>query len=159
MYEGETGGSAILLFLKINLSTIISMTRSRRELSIDMAIIFKNNQSTLSPCFTFIPKTGVSFYRAYVTDKTNATWITRSTLSETISLFPDGATELGTNKTDFSVPRGWHFEGKPEKRRPCVREGWAEAARLVLFTPALKFSAVMRRISTRDIPVISRLLK
>jgi len=38
-----------------------------RELSIDMVIhggIFKNNQITVSPCFTFIPKTGVRFYCA-----------------------------------------------------------------------------------------------
>jgi len=38
----------IWLFLKINLSTPISMKRSRRELSIDLVIrrgIFKNNQS------------------------------------------------------------------------------------------------------------------
>jgi len=42
------------------------MKRSRRELSINMVIhraIFKSNQITLflRPCFTFIPKTGVSF--------------------------------------------------------------------------------------------------
>jgi len=41
------------------------MNRSRRELSIDMAIhsrdIFKNNQIKLFPSFTFIHKTGVSF--------------------------------------------------------------------------------------------------
>jgi len=40
------------------------MKRSRRELSIDMVIhrgIFENNKITLFPCFTFIPKTGVSF--------------------------------------------------------------------------------------------------
>ena len=49
------GLSVILLFLKINLSTTISMERSRRELSIDMVIhrgIFKNNQITLFPSFT-----------------------------------------------------------------------------------------------------------
>ena len=41
------------------------MKRSRRELSIDMAIymgIFKNNQITLFPCFSFTPKTGASFH-------------------------------------------------------------------------------------------------
>ena len=42
------------------------MKRSRRELSIDMVIhrgIFKNNQTTLLfRCFTFIHKTGTSFY-------------------------------------------------------------------------------------------------
>jgi len=40
------------------------MKRSRRELSIDMVVhmgIFKNNQITFFHCFTFIPKTGVSF--------------------------------------------------------------------------------------------------
>jgi len=61
----KQGERVISLFLKINLSTSISMKRSRRELSIDMVIhrnIFKNNQVKLSPCFTFIPKTGVSFY-------------------------------------------------------------------------------------------------
>ena len=38
------------------------MKRSRRELSIDMVIdrfISKNNQITVFPCFTFIPKTGM----------------------------------------------------------------------------------------------------
>jgi len=46
----EQGKSVIWLFLKINLSTTISMKRSRRELSIDMVIhkkIFENNQITL----------------------------------------------------------------------------------------------------------------
>jgi len=41
------------------------MKTSRRDISIDMVIhrgIFKNNQITLFPCFTFVPKTGVSFY-------------------------------------------------------------------------------------------------
>ena len=45
------------------------MKKYRRELSIDMIIdrgIFKNNQISLSPCFPFIPKTGASFYRAYL---------------------------------------------------------------------------------------------
>jgi len=35
---------------------------SRRDLLIEMVVerfIFKNNEITLSPCFTFIPKTGV----------------------------------------------------------------------------------------------------
>jgi len=41
------------------------MKRSRRELFIEMVIhsdIFKNNQITLLHCFTFIYKTGISFY-------------------------------------------------------------------------------------------------
>ena len=41
------------------------MKWSHRELSIDMIIhtgIFKDNQITLYPCFTFIPKTRVRFY-------------------------------------------------------------------------------------------------
>ena len=49
-YEGEIGVERI--FLKINLSTTISMERSRREFSIDVVIfrgICKNNQSTLFP--------------------------------------------------------------------------------------------------------------
>jgi len=53
------------VFLKINLSTTISMKRSRHELSIDMVIhraIFRNNHFKLFPYFTFIPKTGVNFY-------------------------------------------------------------------------------------------------
>jgi len=35
------------------------------KVSIDMVVyrdIFENNQITLLPCFTFIPKTGVGFY-------------------------------------------------------------------------------------------------
>jgi len=62
--ESETGESVIWLFLKINLSTTISMKRSRRELSIDMVIhrgIVKNNQITLFSCFTVIPKTRDNF--------------------------------------------------------------------------------------------------
>jgi len=38
------------------------MESSRRDLFIDMIVdrfIFKNNQFTLCPCLTFIPKTGV----------------------------------------------------------------------------------------------------
>jgi len=61
MKHGET---SIWLFLKINLSTTISMERSRRELSIDVVIhkgILKNNQITLFPRFTFIHKTGENF--------------------------------------------------------------------------------------------------
>ena len=48
------------------------MESSRRDLFIDMVVdrsIFKSNQITLSPCFTFVtgigiglPKTGISFY-------------------------------------------------------------------------------------------------
>ena len=41
------------------------MKMSPRELFIDMVIhrgIFKNNPITLSPCFTFMSKQGVSFY-------------------------------------------------------------------------------------------------
>ena len=42
------------------------MKRFRRELSFDLAVfhegIFKNNQITLFPCFTFMPKTGGGFY-------------------------------------------------------------------------------------------------
>jgi len=64
----KQGERIILLFLKINLSTVIETKRSRGELSIEKVIrigIFKNNQFTLSPCFTLIPKTGVSFYCVY----------------------------------------------------------------------------------------------
>jgi len=56
--------SAVSLFFRINLLTTISMKRSRRELSIDEVVhrsISKNNQITLFPYFTFIPKTGVSY--------------------------------------------------------------------------------------------------
>jgi len=54
----------IWLFSKIDLSTTISIKRSRQELSIDMDIhggIFQNNQMTFFPCFTFIPRTGLVF--------------------------------------------------------------------------------------------------
>jgi len=47
---------------KDELLKTISMERSRRELSINMAIdrlIFKNNHIMLFPVFTFIPKTGI----------------------------------------------------------------------------------------------------
>jgi len=43
--------------------------RSRRELSIDMVIhidIFQNNQFTIFPSFTFIPKTSFFFFPAAV---------------------------------------------------------------------------------------------
>jgi len=71
--EVKVRESVIWLFLKINLSTTIAMNGSRRELSIDIIIhwgIFKNNPISLFPCFTFIPKTGVSFYCVYVVVKT-----------------------------------------------------------------------------------------
>ena len=54
--------SVICLFLKINLSTIISIKRSRRELSIDMVIdrdISDNYKFTLFSCFIFVSKTGM----------------------------------------------------------------------------------------------------
>ena len=43
----------------------ISMESSPRDSFIDMVVdrfIFKSNQITLSPCFTFIPKTGVGLH-------------------------------------------------------------------------------------------------
>jgi len=61
--EGETEEERN--WVKINLLTTMSMKNSRRELSIDMVVlkdIFNNNQITLFPCFTFIPKTVVSVY-------------------------------------------------------------------------------------------------
>jgi len=68
----KQGLSLIWLFLKIPVGITISMESSRRDLFINMVVdrfIFKNNQMTLSPCFTFIPKTGmglpksgISFY-------------------------------------------------------------------------------------------------
>jgi len=54
----KQGANVIGLFLKTNLSTAISMKRSRRELSIDMFIhksIYKNDEITFIPCFTFPP--------------------------------------------------------------------------------------------------------
>jgi len=63
-YEGETGEGVIWLFVKIYLSTAISMERSRRELSIDMVNhrdILKNTQITLLFFFTFMPKPRVIF--------------------------------------------------------------------------------------------------
>jgi len=57
--------SVIWLFMNIDLPITILIKRSRRELSIDMVIhrgIFKINQITLFPCFTFMPDKGVSFY-------------------------------------------------------------------------------------------------
>jgi len=50
------------------------MKRSRRELFIDMVIrkgIFKNNQITLFPCFTFIPKTGFFLLWEFIDIPTN----------------------------------------------------------------------------------------
>jgi len=61
----KLGESVILLFLKINLSTTISMKRSRPKLFIDMNIhgdIFKNNQIALFPYFTLIPKKGIGWF-------------------------------------------------------------------------------------------------
>jgi len=54
--------NVIGLFLKINLSTSMSMNKSRRELSTDMVIrrgIFKDIQITIFPCFNLRPKSGV----------------------------------------------------------------------------------------------------
>jgi len=47
------------------------MKRSRRELSLEMVICwntFRYNQITLSPCFTFIPKTGVVQFKIELKD-------------------------------------------------------------------------------------------
>jgi len=68
----KQGKSAISLYLKIPQWITISIESSWRDLFIDMVIdmfIFKNNQITLSPCFTVtfntcaeLPKTGLAFY-------------------------------------------------------------------------------------------------
>jgi len=53
------------LFLRENVPVTISMKRSRRELSIDIVTyrdIIRNDEITLIPSFTFIPKTEVRFY-------------------------------------------------------------------------------------------------
>jgi len=45
------------------------MESSRKDLFIDMVVerfILKNNQITLLPCFTFIPKTGVGLTKTGV---------------------------------------------------------------------------------------------
>ena len=64
-YEGETGGEGNLVIFEDNLSTSISMKRSRQEFFIDIGIhmsIFKNKQIMLFLCLTFIPKIRGSFY-------------------------------------------------------------------------------------------------
>jgi len=60
----KQGKGVIWLFMKMNLSTTISMKRSRRELSIDMVIqrgIYKNKHITHLPCSTSISKKGLVF--------------------------------------------------------------------------------------------------
>jgi len=48
-------------------------------------VIFKNNQITPFPCFTFIPKTGVSFY--CVKKRESVMWLfLKINLSTTISI-------------------------------------------------------------------------
>jgi len=59
-YEEREEKIVIRLFLKVLVT--ISMEDSWRDLSIDMVLdrfILKDNQIMLSPCITFIPKTGV----------------------------------------------------------------------------------------------------
>ena len=64
-YEGERGRERNLdIFGDTNISTIISTKRCRRERSVDVVMqrgIFENNQITLVPCFTFIPKQRLVF--------------------------------------------------------------------------------------------------
>jgi len=58
---GKQGKSVIWLFLK-NTPMENHMKSYRQDLFIDMAVdrfIFKNNQITLSPCFSFTFKAGV----------------------------------------------------------------------------------------------------
>ena len=60
MYEGKTGEERKLVIIEGTCMKTISMRSSRRDLFNDTIIdrfIFKNNQITLSSCFTFIPKT------------------------------------------------------------------------------------------------------
>jgi len=61
-YEGKTG-EELDVFLIIPLLTNISIESSRRDLFVIMVVdrfkFKKNNQIKLSPCFIFIPKTGV----------------------------------------------------------------------------------------------------
>jgi len=59
-----------------------SMKWSRRKLSIDMIIhrgIFNNDQTVLFPCFTFIPKTEVSFYNEDRESACCGSMVTRAT--------------------------------------------------------------------------------
>ena len=76
----KQGENVIWLVLEINLSTTISMKRSRQELSIDMFIqrgIVQNNQITLFSCFPLIPKTGISFYCADIFWKRGSNFVRR----------------------------------------------------------------------------------
>ena len=64
------------------------MDSYRRYLSIDMVVdrfIFNDNQTTLSPCFFFVPKTsvgqpktGVSFYYIKALLKISSFWVFQS---------------------------------------------------------------------------------
>ena len=60
----KQGWYVFWLFFKIGLCSAISLERTRRELSIDVAehrSILKNNQNTNYPRFSFTPKTGIAF--------------------------------------------------------------------------------------------------
>jgi len=65
----KQGMSVIWLILKIPVWITIPIESSRRDLFFDMAVdrfVLKNNQITLSPCFTLIPKTGVGLLKSRV---------------------------------------------------------------------------------------------
>jgi len=62
-YEGKTGNQHNLVIFKyITMNNNINGELSARpfiDMVVDRFIFKKNNQSTLSPCFTFIPKADV----------------------------------------------------------------------------------------------------
>ena len=60
----KRGCNAFWLFFKVAPCSAISSKRSWRELFIDVTeqkSVLKNRQNTHSPCFSFIPKTGIAF--------------------------------------------------------------------------------------------------
>jgi len=64
----KRGWYVFWLFYKIGLSSAISLERTRRELSIDVAenrSIWKNNQNTNYPRFSLTPKTGIAFPQTF----------------------------------------------------------------------------------------------
>jgi len=65
--ETKTVVVRIMVIFKIGLCSAISFKRSRRELSIDVAEhrpMLKNFQNTNYPRFSFVPNTGLTFFKS-----------------------------------------------------------------------------------------------
>jgi len=85
------------------------MESSRQDLFIDMIVdwfIFKNNLITLSPCFTFLPKTGIGLPKTgvsfYCVGRQNGPWSLGGKWSSSLMIPGDIAEKRSKNFLEHS---------------------------------------------------------